>query len=83
MAKYDPLEKHLSADNRIKVDLPFDKIALLVGGLPRSVHEYREWWSNDFSGAHTHALAWDRAGYRVSELNLLDKWVRFVRQNAP
>lgn len=79
MAKYDPLREHLAATATRRVEMTFDEIGALVGGLPRSAHEYREWWANEASGTHTHARAWSSAGYRVEDVNLIAKRVRFVK----
>jgi len=44
--------------------------------LPKSACIYNAWWAN---GGHSHASAWLNAGYRVEQVNLSDRTVRFAR----
>ena len=67
MAKYDPLRARLRMDGREVISMTLRQIARLVGGLPRSASEYREWWAND--GYHVQARAWQEAGYVVEAVN--------------
>jgi hypothetical protein len=61
MSKYDPLIDLITQTNR--VELSFEQIDSLVGGLPPSARRHQPWWANDQS--HSHARQWMRAGYRA------------------
>jgi len=61
VAKYEPLAEHLAAPGargQATVELSFSDIDAMVGGLPRSARQYREWWDNN---SHVQALAWRSA----------------------
>lgn len=65
-SKYDPLHDHLAALARRgddSVQLGFDEIDALVGGLPSSARFYREWWANS---SQQHCWAWREAGWTVA-----------------
>jgi hypothetical protein len=77
--KYQPLMEHLSAASakgRQAVEMGFDEIADLVGGLPPSITQ-RQWWANT---DHPQAAAWRGAGYEVERVYLDRRRVRFVRR---
>lgn len=77
--KYDPLTTELrgAADRgRVVVELTFDEVAQLVGGLPDSARQLRQWWANS---SHVQALAWRAAGFHIEQVYLDRGWVRFVR----
>ena len=56
--------------------MTFDAVGRLVGGLPPSAYRHREWWANN---GHSHALAWEEARCRVTELDLRGQRVVFQR----
>jgi len=77
IGKYRPLTDHLrvaAADGRPMVEMTFDEIAGLVGGLPPSVSQ-RHWWANT---DHPQARAWAAANYRVEQVYLDRRRVRFA-----
>jgi hypothetical protein len=77
--KYDPLRVLLlAAADRGQgvVELAFDEIARLVGGLPESATTLRSWWANS---SHVQALAWRSAGFHVEQVYLDRGRVRFAR----
>jgi hypothetical protein len=74
VAKYDEL-RHFLARTKRPIEMTFDHIANLVGGLPPSAYEHRAWWSNNLD--HVQAQAWMRAGRRVDWVNILRRRVRF------
>jgi DNA-binding XRE family transcriptional regulator len=79
--KYDPLTRHLSSaalQDRRTVEMDFDEIADLVGGLPQSVSQ-RQWWANM---DHPQAWAWRGAGFDVETVFLDRQRVRFTRRVA-
>jgi len=65
MAKYDPLFEYLCRSGHGSVELGFDDIGRLVGGLPASPERHGAWWSNDAGGRHVQANAWLNAGRLV------------------
>ncbi|GII25702.1 DUF7662 domain-containing protein [Planosporangium mesophilum] len=82
--KYHPLTRHLSAAaarGQCNIEMSFDEIAELVGGLPPSVAQ-RQWWANS---GHVQASSWLTAGYHVEQVYLDRRRVRFIRpgQDAP
>lgn len=80
MGKYDPLREHLAGvTNRDAVRLTFNEIARLVGALPASAWQHREWWGNESDDAHVQAHAWGDAGWRVAVVDQRDEWVEFER----
>jgi hypothetical protein len=77
--KYDPLRARLlaAADRgQDVVELTFDEITQLVGGLPDSARALRPWWANS---SHVQALAWRAAGFHVDQVYLDRGRVRFAR----
>lgn len=80
MGKYDPLREWL-ADHAGRVELTFEEIDALVGGLPASARAYREWWANTRSNPQ--ARAWLEAGREVEHVNLTAGRVRFCPPPAP
>lgn len=75
MAKYDPLREHLKRAPH-PVEMAFEEIARLVGGLPPTAHNNDAWWANNSNG-HVQAAAWLAAGRRVTRVSLRDRRVRF------
>lgn len=74
--KYGPLTDLLlaaAARNRAVVELGFEELAALVGGLPPSA-DVRQWWANN---SQVQALAWRSAGYHVDQVYLDRRRVRF------
>jgi hypothetical protein len=65
VAKYDPLFERLCRAGDGSVELSFDEIGRLVGGLPASADRHAAWWSNDADGRHVQAHAWLNAGRHV------------------
>jgi hypothetical protein len=79
--KYAPLHHHL-------VELPgkewratFGEIEKVLGfNLPDSARIHRPWWANQGEGGgHSHALAWEMAGWRTSQVDMADEKLVFVR----
>jgi len=71
-SKYGPLEIFLGnkRGSAQRVTLSFQEIEKIIGGtLPKSAHQYREWWSNqkDYKN-RPQAKAWLAAGYKVESV---------------
>jgi hypothetical protein len=78
LPKYDPLREHLAAAlgrGQHAVDMDFDQIADLVGGLPATAYNLRQWWAND---SKVEAQAWRAAGWHVDTVSLDRRRVRFL-----
>ncbi|MCC8960391.1 hypothetical protein H8B02_45435, partial [Bradyrhizobium sp. Pear77] len=63
--KYDPLKRWLQQQQLRQVELTFDEIADLVGGLPLSAEKRAAWWANETDAHHSQCKAWLEAGYLV------------------
>jgi hypothetical protein len=74
MAKYAPLQNHLSLIAP-PVQMSFTEIDRLVGGLPQSARTYREWRANHAN--NTQAKAWLGAGRHVESVDLGRQTVEF------
>lgn len=73
--KYAPITEFLRGWGTELVDVDFDRIGALVGGLPASARRHRAWWAND--ATHSQARGWLEAGWRVASVNLEASRVRF------
>ncbi len=80
MAKYDALADYLRRvpANEHTVTLSFAQVDRIVGGLPPSAYNIRQWWGND---SKVEALAWRSAGWHVDRngVDLNACVVRFAR----
>lgn len=62
------------------VTLTFSKIESLISKtLPKSAYYYPAWWANG-EKSHSHASAWQDAGYKVDEIKF-GEYVVFKRIN--
>ena len=73
--KYEPLRRELERSDR-SIEMSFDEVARLVGGLPPTAYRRPQWWSNNLSG-HVQAAAWLSGGRRVAMVDLTAQRVRF------
>lgn len=74
MAKYESLHDHLVRSSG-PVEMSFEDINRLVGGLPPSAYHWRAWWAND--AHHVQSKAWLGCGRRVESVNLVGQRVTF------
>jgi hypothetical protein len=77
MAKYDPLFEYLCRCGDGPVELDFDAIADMVGGLPTSADRLAAWWANETEGRHVQARAWLNAGREVVAVDRARRRVTF------
>lgn len=78
MKKYAPLFEHLCRAPDGHLEMSFDEIDALVGGLPASAVKHKVWWSNEQAGtAHVQAHAWINAGRTVEWVDQQTGRVRF------
>jgi len=64
-SKYAPLTEYLRSRDDPVVELNFDELDDLVGGMPASARRHPAWWANSRT-AHDHARAWLDADRRAS-----------------
>jgi hypothetical protein len=76
--KYEPLTRHLQESGAPTVEMTFDEIASIVGGLPESATKFGQWWEN--TGHHSQAKAWLAANYKVQSVDRPNRRVRFARK---
>lgn len=70
MARYDPLFEFLCRAGDGPVTLTFDEIEALVGPLPASASNLKQWWENEPSGGrHVQARAWLNSGRHVERVD--------------
>lgn len=80
MSKYHDLYVFLKSRSDDTVRLSFEKIESIIShDLPKSAYQYSAWWANG-NNSHSHANAWQDAGYKVDEVHFSD-YVVFKRVN--
>ena len=81
--KYAPLHHHLKerTDRADKWQVTFGEIEKLLGfKLPDSARIHRPWWANQGErGGQSHALAWEMAGWKTSQVDMAAETLVFVR----
>jgi hypothetical protein len=79
--KYAPLYERLKETKAREWRIKFSEIEKLLGfELPPSARIHRPWWANQGErGGHSHALAWEMAGWKTSQVDMVEETVRFVR----
>ena len=83
--KYAPLYRHLlSARSEREWRTTFGELEAILGfRLPDSARLHRPWWSNSKKGSgHSHALAWQAAGWRTREVNIEAETLVFAPSSA-
>ena len=81
--KYAPLYEHLQSLKKNEWPVSFTEIEKVLGfSLPDSARIHRPWWANQGGqGGHSHALAWEMAGWKTAEVDLEEERLVF-RRNA-
>ncbi|MGI8809411.1 MAG: DUF7662 domain-containing protein [Acidimicrobiales bacterium] len=78
VAKYDPLLEHLCRADDGPLEMTFEEIGRLVGGLPASAATWPAWWANETAGSrHVQARAWLDSGRVIESVDRAGKRVRF------
>jgi len=78
--KYAQLFRHLSTLDVSRWQTTFGDIESILGfTLPDSARIHRPWWSNQSNGGHSHALAWQAAGWRACAVDLHAETLVFER----
>ncbi len=80
--KYAPLYRHLSSLDAVRWQTSFRELERILGfDLPDSARIHRPWWANQGErGGHSHALAWEMAGWKTTEVDMGGERLVFVRQ---
>jgi len=84
--KYAPLYRYLLAlAPRMEWRTDFDEIERVLGfRLPDSARLHRPWWANSRKGGgHSHALAWQAAGWRTKQVDLEQETLLFAYEAEP
>jgi len=85
MDKYRPLQRYLKSigPGRTSILLTFKQIEAIINAeLPFEALRRQTWWANSGGPERLHQRAWIEAGWRVSEVNLQGRSVRFERVSA-
>lgn len=85
--KYAPLhnfllQRFLLHPNQVEWKTTFRELEGILGfALPKSARIHRPWWANHqgIGGGHSHALAWEMAGWRTAEVDLANESLIFRR----
>lgn len=79
--KYAALFEHLSSRSGDEWPTEFQTLETILGfKLPKSARIHRPWWANQgATGGHSHALAWEAAGWKTERVNMADETLVFVR----
>ena len=82
--KYAPLFRHLAQLPGQEWQATFGQIENVLGfRLPDSARVHRPWWANQGErGGHSHALAWEIAGWKTSQVDMTGEKLVFVRDYA-
>lgn len=74
--KYNRLTEHLASRDDTRWCATFSQIERIIGfPLPESARSYQAWWSNQM---RSQSLAWQKAGWKTTALDLASKKVTFV-----
>jgi hypothetical protein len=78
--KYAPLYRHLAKWRGKEWRVTFEEVEKLLGfTLPNSARVHRPWWANQGEkGGHSHALAWEMAGWKTTQVEMAKEQVVFV-----
>ena len=80
--KYAPLYRHLLAMAGPDWRTSFAEVEAVLGfRLPDSARLHRPWWANSAKGnGHSHALAWQAAGWKTGRVDLDTETLVFARE---
>jgi hypothetical protein len=79
--KYSPLFHYLNEYSINEFPITFAELEGILGfELPDSARIHRPWWANQgMRGGHSHALAWEMAGWKTSRVDMEGEKLVFVR----
>jgi hypothetical protein len=88
MAKQPEFKKYLPLEDWFRtrpatlkrIELTFEQVEAILGTpLPKSATKLETWWTNVHPKIQSHRTAWLNNGWMVSEFDLQDQRVKFVR----
>lgn len=78
--KYTPLFRHLAGFEGVQWPASFAEVEAILGfPLPKSARRHAAWWANEHNGTHSHARAWQAAGWRTNAVDLRAQALVFER----
>ena len=82
--KYAPLHRHLLGLKSEEWRATFGEVERVLGfQLPDSARIHRPWWANQGErGGHSHALAWEMAGWKTAQVDMAKETLVFLRDAA-
>jgi hypothetical protein len=82
--KYAPLFDHLEKLGRSEWAATFVEIEVILGfSLPDSARIHRPWWANQGErGGHSHALAWEMAGWKTTQVDMVNERLVFMKMQG-
>lgn len=82
--KYAPLFVRLRSHKDDRWHVSFKEIEEVLGfSLPRSARVYQPWWANQSNpGSHSHAQAWQLAGWKARSVDLANESLVFERVSS-
>lgn len=84
MSKYAPFADFLRSQPVAVVEITFEELGNLVGGLPDSAWNHDAWWANSNPGdSHNWAHQWIAAGWRCVSVDRKAGIAEFRRTNSP
>jgi hypothetical protein len=80
--KYAPLYNYLGKRRDLEWSVSFAELEAILGfKLPNSARVHRPWWANQGErGGHSHALAWEMAGWKTSQVDMAGERVVFAQR---
>lgn len=85
ISKYEPFGKYLEkiSPQTFDLTLTFQFIEqILTFSLPNSALIHPAWWAYEVHPKHPHKVIWQNAGWRVDEVDLTRRQVRFRRLSS-
>ena len=82
MSKYEPLGKHLAANNQERITMTFEDIEKALGfALRKYMRTYPAAWYGTADGSKTHVAkrVWHEHGYSVETVDLKQRVVTFIK----
>ena len=77
--KYEPLATYLATVSADEITMRFAEVEAIVGKLPRSAYDYRQWWENSTSQVEAKD-GWLAAGWKVASVDQANGNVTFRRE---
>ena len=83
--KYAPIFFHLENLSKNEFPTTFEELETILGfDLPDSARIHRPWWANQgMRGGHSHALTWEMAGWKTSQVDMEGEKLVFKKEDRP